>query len=262
MNLSSIWHPLKQRPAFWLAAFLVVCLTFIGCSKPAQSASGAQVDSKLKEQVLQIIRENPEVILESVQAYQQRQQDELQKSRQSFLQQLKTNPKAVIGESPTLGAAAQKIVLIEFSDFQCPYCSRAHNTVNQFMAKHQDQVTLVYKHFPLVSIHPQAMPAAQAAWAAQQQGKFWEYHNALFEQQKQLSEELYGAIAKNLNLDLDKFNRDRNSSAAKTAIQKDMQLGQGLGLEGTPFFILNGETFSGAVDLSEMEKIFARVSSK
>lgn len=261
MNLSSIWHPLTRRPGFWLAAFLAVCLTFLGCSKPAQSASGTTVDSKLKEQVLQIIRENPEVILESVQAYQQRQQEEVQKSRQSFLQQFKTNPQALIGSSPSTGATAQKIVLVEFSDFQCPYCSRAHNTVNQFMAKYQGKVTLVYKHFPLISIHPQAMPAAKAAWAAQQQGKFWEYHNALFEQQKQLGEELYGAIAKKLNLNLAKFNSDRQSPAATAAIQKDMQLGQSLGLEGTPFFILNGETFSGAVDLSEMEKVLARVSS-
>ena len=104
------------------------------------------------------------------------------------------------------------------------------------------------------------MPAAKAAWAAQQQGKFWEYHNALFEQQKQLSEELYGAIAKNLNLNLEKFNSDRNSPAAEAAIEKDIQIAQTLGIDGTPFFILNGETFSGAVELSEMETILAKVS--
>ncbi len=260
MNLSSIWYHLRRQQSICLAVLLAVCISFIGCSTTAQSVSSAPVDAKLKEQVLQIIRDNPEVILESVQAYQQRQQDEQKNARQSFLQQLKTNPKVVIGTSPTTDATGQKIVLIEFSDFQCPFCARAHLTVDQFMAKHQNKVALVYKHFPLTNIHPQAMPAAKAAWAAQQQGKFWEYHNALFEQQKQLSEELYGTIAKQLNLNLDQFNRDRHSPAAEAAIQKDMQMAQALGIEGTPFFVLNGETFSGAVELSEMEKVLAQVS--
>ncbi|MDF0552232.1 thioredoxin domain-containing protein [Kamptonema sp. UHCC 0994] len=261
MKISSIWHQRHRLQVFSLAALLIVCLTLIGCSPSAQSANNTQQpDGKLKEQVLQIIRENPEVILESVQAYQQQQQDQLRSARQSFLQQVKTNPKAAIADSPTTGSPSQKLVLIEFSDFQCPFCSRAHNTVNQFMAKHQDKVTLAFKHFPLIKIHPQALPAAKAAWAAQQQGKFWEYHNALFEQQKQLSEELYGAIAKNLNLNLEKFNNDRNSPAAEAAIEKDIQIAQTLGIDGTPFFILNGETFSGAVELSEMETILAKVS--
>jgi len=173
---------------------------------------------------------------------------------------MNSSPKSAIGDSPTTGAASQQIVLLEFSDFQCPFCARAHDTVKQFMAKHQDQVTLAYKHFPLTSIHPQALPAAKAAWAAGQQGKFWEYYSALFEGQKQLGEDLYPAIAQKLNLKLDKFNTDRNSQSAEAAIQKDLQLAQSLGIEGTPFFIMNGKTFSGAIELAEMENILASVS--
>jgi protein-disulfide isomerase len=209
---------------------------------------------------LQIIRENPQAILESVQAYQQQQQEALKAARQSFFDQMKSSPKSVIGDSPSMGSASQQIVLLEFSDFQCPFCAKAHDTVKQFMAKHQDKVTLAYKHFPLTSIHPQALPAAKAAWAAQQQGKFWEYYNALFEGQKQLGEEFYGSIAQKLNLKLDKFNADRNSPAAEAAIQKDLQLAQSLGIEGTPFFIMNGKTFSGAIELAEMESILASIS--
>jgi protein-disulfide isomerase len=259
MNISSIWRKLRSQQAFCLAALLSVCLVFIGCS-PAQSGGGNPVDPKLKEQVLQIIRENPQAILESVQAYQKQQQEALKAARQSFFDQMKSNPKSAIGDSPTTGAASQQIVLLEFSDFQCPFCARAHDTVKQFMAKHQDKVTLAYKHFPLTSIHPQALPSAKAAWAAQQQGKFWEYYNALFEGQKQLGEELYGSIAQKLNLKLDKFNSDRNSPAAEAAIQKDLQLAQSLGIEGTPFFIMNGKTFSGAIQLAEMESILASIS--
>jgi protein-disulfide isomerase len=259
MNVSTIWRKFRSQQAFCLAALLAGCLVFIGCS-PAQSAAGNSADPKFKEQVLQVIRENPQAILDSVQAYQKEQQQSLKAAQESFLQEMKTNPKSAIGDSPTTGAAAQQIVLLEFSDFQCPFCARAHDTVKQFMAKHQDKVTLAYKHFPLSSIHPQALPAAKAAWAAQQQGKFWEYYSALFEGQKQLGEEFYGSIAQKLNLKLDKFNSDRNSPAAEAAIQKDVQLAQKLGIEGTPFFILNGKTFSGALELSEMEKILASVS--
>jgi protein-disulfide isomerase len=258
MNVSSIWRKLRSQQAFCLAALLSVCLVFIGCS-PAQSANNP-VDPKLKEQVLQIIRENPQAILESVQAYQQQQQEALKAARQSFFDQMKSSPKSVIGDSPSMGSASQQIVLLEFSDFQCPFCAKAHDTVKQFMAKHQDKVTLAYKHFPLTRIHPQALPAAKAAWAAQQQGKFWEYYNALFDGQKQLGEEFYASIAQKLNLKLDKFNSDRNSPAAEAAIQKDLQLAQSLGIEGTPFFIMNGKTFSGAIELAEMESILASIS--
>lgn len=261
MNLSSIWRKLRSQQAFCFAALLAACFVFIGCS-PTQSTAGNSVDPKLKEQVLQVIRENPQAILDSVQAYQQERQQSLKAAQESFFQAMKTNPKSAIGDSPTTGSAAQQIVLLEFSDFQCPFCARAYDTVKQFMAKHEDKVTLAYKHFPLTSIHPQALPAAKAAWAAQQQGKFWEYYGALFEGQKELGEPLYGSIAQKLNLKLDKFNTDRNSPAAEAAIQKDVQLAQQLGIEGTPFFIMNGQTFSGAIELSEMESILASVSKQ
>jgi hypothetical protein len=116
---------------------------------PLQARS--PVDPKLREQVLQILRENPDAILESVRAYQQQQQDQQNKARQSFLQSMKANPSQTIGQSPRKGAKEAKVVLVEFSDFQCPYCAKAQDTLKQFMAKHQDKVTLVYKHLPLTS---------------------------------------------------------------------------------------------------------------
>jgi protein-disulfide isomerase len=130
------------------------------------------------------------------------------------------------------------------------------------MDKHQGQVTLVYKHLPLSQIHSEALPAAKASWAAQQQGKFWQYQDVLFSQKEKLGVELYVQIATTLNLDLEQFNRDRQSAEAQASIQKDLELAQALGIYGTPFFVMNGETFSGAVELSEMEEVLARVSSK
>jgi protein-disulfide isomerase len=239
--------------SFLVTSFLIGCIALTGCT------TGTTDNQKLEEQVLQIIRDNPQVIIESVQAYQQQEENQMQASRQAFLQKMLTNPAAVIGNSPTFGAAEQKIVLVEFSDFQCPFCARAHQTIKGFMEKYKGEVTLTYKHLPLTSIHPQAMPAAKAAWSAQQQGKFWEYYDALFEQQKDLGENLYVAIAQNLNLDLAKFNRDRQSKEAEAAINQDVELARQLGINGTPFFFLNQEAFSGALELPEIEQILAKV---
>jgi protein-disulfide isomerase len=234
---------------------LIVFISILLYSLPAQAAS--RINPQMEEQVLQILRQHPEVIIESVQAYQQRQNQQIQKAQQSFMQQLQTNPQQIIGNSPTTGNIASKIVLVEFSDFQCPYCAQAHKTVKQFLKKHQEEVALTYKHYPLVSIHSEAMLAAKAAWASGKQGKFWEYHDALFTQQDKLGETLYVDIAKKLNLDLEKFTSDRTSQSAGQAVNQDIQLAESLGLSGTPFFIMNGKTFTGAVQLSEMEKILA-----
>jgi protein-disulfide isomerase len=256
MTIVSLRYPRAPRWVGLLIGLVVLCLTLFGCSTPIKADN--QMSPQLKEQVLQIIRENPEAILDSVQAYQRKQQAAQQKEQQAFLQQTTTNPKAVIGSSPTTGAKAGKVLLVEFSDFQCPYCSKAHDILKPFMAKHSDAVTLVYKHFPLVSIHTEAMPAAKAAWAAGQQGKFWEYHDALFAHQDQLGEPFYQATAKTLSLDLKRFDRDR--AKAETAIQQDVDLGKKLGLSGTPFFVMNGETLTGLSAVEELEDVLKRVS--
>lgn len=231
----------------------LLCLV-LSWSLPAQAAS---INSELEQQVLEIIRKHPEVIIESVQVYQQKQQEKIQQTRESFLQDLKTKTKAIIGDSPTKGANEFKTVLIEFSDFECPYCAEAHKTLKQLLAKYPNELTLVYKHFPLIQIHAEALPAAKASWAAYQQGKFWEYHDALFTNQKQLGETLYLDIAKKLNLDLSKFKSDRN--LADSAIKNDLQLAQKLRLAGTPSFVINSANYSGAVQLTEIETILQSI---
>ncbi|NEO43507.1 MAG: thioredoxin domain-containing protein, partial [Moorea sp. SIO4A3] len=170
-------------------------------------------------------------------------------------------PASIIGNSPTTGVAENKVVLLEFSDFECPFCAQANQSVKDFMDKHSDQVTLVYKHLPLTQIHAQALPAAQAAWAAFQQGKFWEYEDALFEQQNNLDEELYLAIAQDLNLDLEQFNRDRISAESEAAIRDDITLAQTLAVNGTPFFVFNTEVLQVPLNLSEMESILEQIKS-
>lgn len=227
-------------------AVLLFC-TLLLWAPPTMAAS------RLEEQVLQIIREHPEALIDSVQKYQQEQQIKLQQTRQAFLQDLKMNPQQIIGESPVTGNTTSKAILVEFSDFQCPFCAEAHKTLKKLLAKYPDKFTLVYKHFPLPNTHPQAVAAAQVAWAAQQQGKFWEYEDALFTNQKKLGEQFYIETAKNLNLDLDKFAQDR--AIANDTIRKDVLLATQLGVSGTPFFVLNSDNYSGGIELAEIEKI-------
>ena len=248
-----------MRKLFLLSIIIAACISMSGCNFSSQLKNN-QINSELEQQVIQIIRDNPEVIIESIQAYQQEQQQERQASQKETLQQFKNNPQEQIGDSPTFGSTDKKIVLFEFSDFQCPFCAKVQKNLKEFMDKHEDRVTLVFKHLPLTRIHPQAIPAAKAAWAAQQQGRFWEYHDALFEQQDKLEEQLYIDIANNLGLDIDKFNGNRQSQEAIASIETDFKLAQKIGISGTPFFVMNGETFSGAVKLSQMEDTLAKVT--
>lgn len=245
----------------WWGACLAILLVWFN-PLPAEAVT---VSPKLEEQVLQILRDHPEAILESVQAYQQQQQAAIQQARQTFLAQMQSDPQRLVGQSPHTDllteAGTPKTLLIEFADFQCNFCAKAHPAVKQFIDKHSDQVALVYKNFPITSIHPEAMAAAKAAWAAHQQGKFWRYYDALYSQQDQLGEALYTRTAKQLGLDLAQFDRDRNSNAASESIEADMELAQMLQIEGTPFFALQDKTFAGVVQLADLEQAFASVQA-
>ncbi|MDJ1169797.1 thioredoxin domain-containing protein [Roseofilum sp. BLCC_M154] len=256
VNCCKMGDRLLKSAIALILSFLILC----GATFPAQAAN-----AKLEQQVLEIIRNHPEVIIESVQTYQQQQQQSRQQNRLAFLDTLNREPETIIGNSPTTGAENPQVFLIEFSDFECPFCASAHDTVAQFIDKHP-QVQLVYKHFPLSPIHPQAEQAAYAAWAAGQQGKFWPYHDALFAEQDRLSESFYEQLAQDLELDLEQFQQD--VAIAPSAIEKDLQLANQLGLSGTPFFVMfapgepqgKGESFSGAIELVEMEDILQKVS--
>lgn len=246
-----------------LLVIFLVCVSFSISSCGANASPGNQLsDSDLEQKVLEVIRKNPQIILESVQKFQQGQQSQATNLRDQVLSQIKAKPDLIVRDSPVTGSISRKLVLAEFSDFQCPFCSKAHETVKQFMQKYSSEVTLTYKHFPLTNIHPLALPAAKAAWAAGKQDKFWQYHDALFVGQKNLSEAFLVSTAENLKLDLAKFNQDRNGKEAEAAIAKDVELAQSLGIDGTPFFVFNGNVFSGAPSLAQMEGVLNKVKDQ
>lgn len=155
-----------------------------------------------------------------------------------------TDRAGLIGDSPTKGPTDAPVVLLKFSDFECPYCAVASAQMKTFTSNQEADVLYVYKHFPLVSIHDEALPAAKAAWAAGQQDQFWLYHDGLFAFQEKLGEDYYVELADQIGLDVEQFNRDRNSPEAAAAATQDTELARQLGLGGTPSFLMTNLTDS------------------
>lgn len=152
----------------------------------------------------------------------------------------------VTAETHIKGNADASVVLVEYSDFQCPACAQFYPYVKEIMEEHQDNLRFEYRHFPLVNIHPHAVPAAQAAEAAGQQDKFWEMHDKLFENQNTWSRggnpsAYFIQYAEELNLDMDAFRRHLDSSVLTDAINEDFEEARERGFTGTPTFTLNGE---------------------
>lgn len=149
-------------------------------------------------------------------------------------------------DDPSIGPRNAPITLIEFSDFECPYCRSWFNEVYlRLRQDYADQVRVVFRDYPLASIHPNAIPAAIAANCANEQGKYWEYHNKLFSGD-QLGESIYKQYAQDLGLDLAKFEACRTSPEAQEEIQADYEYASGLGVRSTPTFFLNGLPIVGA----------------
>jgi protein-disulfide isomerase len=151
-----------------------------------------------------------------------------------------------VDDDPSIGPANAAITIIEFSDYQCPYCRRWHEEVfNRIRQDYPDQVRIVYRDFPLSSIHPEALPAAEAAGCANEQGAFWAYHDLLFSS-SDLSEEIYIQYATDLGLDMEKFKACIASGRYNDEVQGDLQYASNIGVSSTPTFFLNGLPVVGA----------------
>ena len=151
-----------------------------------------------------------------------------------------------VDDDPSIGPANAPITIIEFSDYECPYCRRWHQEVfNRIREDYPDQVRIVYRDFPLTSIHPEALPAAISADCANEQGAFWAYHDLLFSS-SELSEDIYIQYATDLGLDVEKFKACIASGRYDDEVQGDLQYATNLGVSSTPTFFLNGLPVVGA----------------
>jgi len=156
---------------------------------------------------------------------------------------------------PSLGPDDAKIVVVEFSDFQCPYCRRFHQeTYQALLDAYPGQIRFVYRNLPLTSIHPNAMGAAVAALCANDQNGFWDYHDKLFSSES-LGEEVYVQYATDLGLDVDAFTACLSSGEHDTFIQEDMDYSLGIGVQSTPTFFINGLAIVGAQPLSNFQQL-------
>ena len=140
------------------------------------------------------------------------------------------------------GAKSGKVVITEFVDYQCPFCSRFHDPMIEAAKAYPDKVTYVLKHYPL-SFHPQAKPAAKAALAAGEQGKFWEMTDHILKNQQGLNDQAYEGFAQAIGLNVEKFKTDLKNKDAdyEKTIQRDLELGGTVGVRGTPSFYINGK---------------------
>lgn len=153
-----------------------------------------------------------------------------------------------------LGNLSAPVTIIIFSDFECPFCKVAEGTVRQIKAKYGDDVTLVFKHFPLTAIHPNAYGAALSSECAHEQGKFWEYHDMLFGAQSFNNESFY-KFANDLNLNATMFNECLSSKRYAFNVEKDLRVGMSVGVSGTPAFFINGIPLVGAQPFAEFTKV-------
>ena len=144
------------------------------------------------------------------------------------------------------------VTIVEFSDFQCPFCRKAYAVVKEVLSNHEGQVKVAYRDFPLRQIHPQAQIAAEAGRCAMEQGKFWQYHDRLFENQNKLDEHATG-----LGLNPKQFETCLDSGKYSAQIEEDVQAGNRLGVTGTPAFFINGVLVSGAQPASVFENRIA-----
>jgi protein-disulfide isomerase len=161
-----------------------------------------------------------------------------------------------VDDDPSLGAQDAPVTIIEFSDYQCPYCRVWHAQVfGELIATYGSKVRFVYRDFPLDQIHPEARPSAIAATCAGEQGKYWEYHNLLFTSDLGLSDDSRTTYAQRLGLDLERFASCVARGATNDEVDADQRDGLAVGVQGTPTFFINGRPLVGAQPLEAFASI-------
>ena len=197
------------------------------------------------------------------------QQQRLAAQRNQFVDSLRSNAKVQVTLPPppvhqievrldgdlVRGASDGVVSIVEFSDYHCPFCKRVQPTLSELLAKYPNRVRFLFRDFPLERLHPQAFRAAEAARCAQDQGKFWEYHDILFEEAPKAEENDLKRYAAQVGLDREKFTSCLFKNVHHEAVQQDRDEGNRLGLDGTPAFFINGRFLSGAQPLEEFVRV-------
>ncbi|MEO0868646.1 MAG: thioredoxin domain-containing protein [Cyanobacteria bacterium J06642_11] len=223
------------KHVFMRTATAIALLVLVGCTSKTDSATDAAPPAETEQPTAQPPEAPPsQAELEAAEADWRARQQEINQVLASM------DRASFIGASPTKGNPNAEVVVVKFSDFECPFCAVAAGHMKEFVEERGEEVLYVYKHLPLKTIHPEAEPAAKAAWAAAQQDQFWLYHNGLFANQNRLGDDLYTELAEQIGLDVAQFERDRNSDDAQAVVDADLALASQLQLQGTPSFLMGG----------------------
>jgi protein-disulfide isomerase len=165
-------------------------------------------------------------------------------------------------KGPSIGPEDAAVTIVEFSDYQCPYCKRAEPIIQQVLQRYPESVRFVFRHFPLDRIHPQARGAAEAAACADEQGRFWEFHEQLFAEGAKFDESDLEAYAVKAEVEIDGFRTCIQEGRTTALVEEDLQAGRKAGVTGTPAFFVNGIRLTGARPVEEfVELIEQEISS-
>ena len=235
-----------------------------------------------KDDLKKMMKENPEIITEAIEANpekfidalnnavkaaqegqgKKREEEEKKALEDSFNNPLQAE---IRSDESFRGNKDAPITLIEYSDFECPFCSRGFNTVMELMDKYKGKIRFAYKHLPL-SFHPQAMPASQyyEAIRLQDEEKAWQFHDRIYKEQRKLQngESFLKALAKELKVDMNKLAKDVKSEAVQKRIDADMAEAAKFGFQGTPGFLLNGIPVKGAYPTSHFDNLIEELKKR
>jgi protein-disulfide isomerase len=200
---------------------------------------------------------------------------EIAARRQEFVKSLQSQAKVTVyllpplpfradvtAEGPSRGAADAPVTIVEFEDFQCPFCKKAQQTLEQVLVRYKDKVRMVHRDFPLQPLHPASWKAHEAGRCAEEQGKFWEYRALLYKNAPAAGPEQLTSYALEASMNVPDFKKCLDSGKFRAVVQKDEDEGGRLGVEGTPAFFINGRRLSGAQAETEFARIIDEELSK
>jgi protein-disulfide isomerase len=256
-------HQIQQHSPEWLAIavrgfnFKVLTGRMMYETEPRQTMMGQLDEARIREIVLQVIRENPEFIQNVLDdhARAKRIEDQRRQLEISFKNRITD---IQVGSSPTRGPEDADITIFAFQDFECPYSQRGAATLEPLLKEYAGKARIVFKNRPQ-TFHKQAAAAAKAALAAHKQGRFWEYHDLLFKNYRALGENIFVKLAKELNLDIERFNADRKSKTIEQQLSADIAEAQKHNFRGTPTFVMNGVVVAGAQSRPYFENVIKRL---
>lgn len=236
-----------------LASLAVLAAVAVASPSVSAQQSTPAIDPAQKDAIEQVVRDyiraHPEIVVEALDAYQAKK-DEEERSAQAKTLTSRAEELFRSASSPVIGNAQGDVTLVEFFDYQCGYCKRAQPDLER-LVKQDGGLKVVLKEFPILG--PASVTAARASLAAQMQGKYLDFHTKMMGLKGQLTDDVIFETAKQVGLDIDKLKQDMNDPAVVAELRANMDLAQALGVQGTPAFVINDQIIPGAVGFDALK---------